>query len=1031
MADSTNNIDITLKDGVDPQIAPKLISIADASDKAEASVGSLKAQLAGLNTSGLGGLAGMLNSVQTSSTRLAASQQTVATAVRATTTSAAQAQTVWQRELFLQDQRIAKEAELARAKELAALRNDILARSENGVAGATAGVVSANISAAAGLGILEGRTLSMNRAAANFMTRILGLGPLLQQAFVVIGAVAMIAVIVQMGKALYEALDMSGKKAREIAADMRHDTDSMRMLNDSLDVQIDKIQIANAKLEHKPVNGMKLAIDEARESADKLEEQLDRDLDRIKTTIVNMAGTTTQQFLGARNGTNYEQGMLADHSRFLSEQNTEQGKSNESVSYGISLNKRLNELIGWRDHPSPTRLVNNLPTEIEAVQHMIKMQEFEQAAITKTMTLEAAQAKHGTDVTNNSLESLAVKQARKDWEALTAAFVAYQTAVEKSGHKPTAQDSLSWLQSQKVNPLNNDKLQAKELPYQNKITGDAQWIQEETDKLANQVNEIGLYSDALKEASMLKNIMQDAQRRSITLTADEIAGYKEQIATIVESKDYQRELATVYDSVNSVQDKFEAHVHALSKEFDAGVLSQDQYNQSITRTIRDYREASDAVVAFQRKLDDAQRDSGNKLGSNRDIVAKSAVQALADSMRKGDATHPGGYSEAEIATQTAAMTNQIRTQQLKNEIDQASNKLLYEQVNLFDELTVHQIALTRAVQAGVMSQQAANAERLKDWNTQNTQQLKSGTGGNPFGGALADYAKQFTTVNQGIRESFSATFKTLADGFADSIGRAITGAKNLGAALKDVARSAIGELISSLIKLAIEYVIVNVLMKKLHIKPLPTVSGPSPKQAAEGVAGMAAITLAGLVMTKLLDAPMWSLAAALAAVTFGASAAAGAAGIASVSAAQTAAEGHANGGYISGPGTGRSDSIVSRLSNGEYVVNASATSQHRDMLDAINSGSSRDQVATQFAPQINVSSNGAPRSQMQVQVHNYNGSRVETQQIDEHTVRLMIHDEVPPLIAKHAPGVIANDMGNPNSKVSKGISNNTFATRRR
>mgnify|MGYP001143553318 CR=1 FL=1 len=48
--------------------------------------------------------------------------------------------------------------------------------------------------------------------------------------------------------------------------------------------------------------------------------------------------------------------------------------------------------------------------------------------------------------------------------------------------------------------------------------------------------------------------------------------------------------------------------------------------------------------------------------------------------------------------------------------------------------------------------------------------------------------------------------------------------------------------------------------------------------------------------------------------------------------------GHAAGGYISGPGGPRSDSIPARLSNGEYVVNARATAQHRDLLDAINFG---------------------------------------------------------------------------------------------
>lgn len=49
-------------------------------------------------------------------------------------------------------------------------------------------------------------------------------------------------------------------------------------------------------------------------------------------------------------------------------------------------------------------------------------------------------------------------------------------------------------------------------------------------------------------------------------------------------------------------------------------------------------------------------------------------------------------------------------------------------------------------------------------------------------------------------------------------------------------------------------------------------------------------------------------------------------------------EGHAAGGYIVGPGTGTSDSIGVRVSNGEYIVNAAATREHRAMLDFINGG---------------------------------------------------------------------------------------------
>ena len=45
------------------------------------------------------------------------------------------------------------------------------------------------------------------------------------------------------------------------------------------------------------------------------------------------------------------------------------------------------------------------------------------------------------------------------------------------------------------------------------------------------------------------------------------------------------------------------------------------------------------------------------------------------------------------------------------------------------------------------------------------------------------------------------------------------------------------------------------------------------------------------------------------------------------------------GGRVSGPGTGTSDSIVARLSNGEYVVNAASTQRYLPLLEAINDNS--------------------------------------------------------------------------------------------
>lgn len=98
----------------------------------------------------------------------------------------------------------------------------------------------------------------------------------------------------------------------------------------------------------------------------------------------------------------------------------------------------------------------------------------------------------------------------------------------------------------------------------------------------------------------------------------------------------------------------------------------------------------------------------------------------------------------------------------------------------------------------------------------------------------------------------------------------------------------------------------------------------------------------------------------------------------------------AGGGQVRGPGTSTSDSILARLSDGEFVVKASAARQHRDLLEMINSGIPR------FARGGPVGASGGRPVIGGVVVHNY-GAEVQTDRRDdgttEITVRALTRDE--------------------------------------
>lgn len=126
------------------------------------------------------------------------------------------------------------------------------------------------------------------------------------------------------------------------------------------------------------------------------------------------------------------------------------------------------------------------------------------------------------------------------------------------------------------------------------------------------------------------------------------------------------------------------------------------------------------------------------------------------------------------------------------------------------------------------------------------------------------------------------------------------------------------------------------------------------KNAAELSSAGSASALAGAAIAA--SSAMYSLTAATYAAAAAQSAKAGSSfikGVTSLAKVTFAAQG----GYITGPGTGTSDSISAMLSNGEFVMNAAATRKHRYLLEALNMGqpmkfAEGGYVGNKYTPQI-------------------------------------------------------------------------------
>lgn len=204
--------------------------------------------------------------------------------------------------------------------------------------------------------------------------------------------------------------------------------------------------------------------------------------------------------------------------------------------------------------------------------------------------------------------------------------------------------------------------------------------------------------------------------------------------------------------------------------------------------------------------------------------------------------------------------------------------------------------------------------------------------------ALNQWAAKARSASAQVASFMVTALEKVGDGFANAVGRAIVYSEDLGAALLDVARSAIAELIGSLIKLGIQWLI----------------------QATLGTAIQTAATAASTAMAGAVATAWAPAAAAVSLASYGANAGPAMAGIAatyaltaalssvggavggSFSDAGTPVGGStafaAEGGLIRGAGTGTSDSIPARLSNGEFVVRAAAARNNLALLTALNEG---------------------------------------------------------------------------------------------
>lgn len=208
---------------------------------------------------------------------------------------------------------------------------------------------------------------------------------------------------------------------------------------------------------------------------------------------------------------------------------------------------------------------------------------------------------------------------------------------------------------------------------------------------------------------------------------------------------------------------------------------------------------------------------------------------------------------------------------------------------------------------------AANATRLNDYAAQQA--------------LMQTYQEAFLASHMTIKQ---ALMTTVAEGFKpmkSAISDMITGAKTIGEAFSAMGQAvlkSIADIVAGWIAGQLTMMAINAMSSMLGLKN-------DKKQLANSVASGAATAAA------------WAPAAAMVSLaTMGANAGPAMLGIAAttgVAMLLSGAGAAATGGYQKGPGTGTSDSILSWLSNGEYVIQASAVKKFGvGLFNSLNAG---------------------------------------------------------------------------------------------
>lgn len=211
-------------------------------------------------------------------------------------------------------------------------------------------------------------------------------GPALEAALPILDVIALGQAVFQVGKELYDAFDMGGQKARQLAIDIGSANREAKSINDNFQVQLERLRQQAAIIEKKPYHNLALEMAEAAQEADRLNKELSGYIQLQEDLAKKNDASFLRQIFNQGFKTDDYQTQIQEHQKWMLHAKDAQGEYNETLSYGNVLQKDLSTLLGKRADlmkilgSDQAGDIKSLDKEIDFVRELISIQQRESAS---------------------------------------------------------------------------------------------------------------------------------------------------------------------------------------------------------------------------------------------------------------------------------------------------------------------------------------------------------------------------------------------------------------------------------------------------------------------------------------------------------------------------------------------------------------------------------------------------------------------------------------------------------------------------